>query len=38
MLEQRLGFDSNDYVQSAAPACNPQRPGTPAGAGRAYLT
>ena len=26
----------NDYVQSAAPACNPQRPGTPAGAGRAY--
>ena len=27
---------TNDYVQSAAPACNPQRPGTPAGAGRAY--
>jgi hypothetical protein len=29
---------TNDYVQSAAPACSPQRPGTPAGAGRAYLT
>jgi hypothetical protein len=29
---------TNDYVQFTAPACSPQRPGTLAGAGRAYLT
>ena len=29
---------TNDYVQFTAPACSPQRPGTLAGAARAYLT
>ena len=35
-LPSRPRCSTNDYVVCNAPACNPQRRGTPAGAGRAY--